>query len=115
MKQTSSVSRRVLAQLLVLGIALTVAPPASAADSSQPTAPLATSIAHAARTLALATPDGSARATEQAKPGDELAGSSAFFRQPLGIAILATLAVGSGYALYSLSRDRIRSVARQGQ
>ncbi len=120
MKRRSSVSRRVLALITVVGIAMTLAPrPLFAADASPstaPRAPLAASIQHAARTLALApAPAAPTRAArdEQPKPGDELAGSSAFFTQPLGIAILATLAVGTGYAIYSASHDRIRSEVRK--
>ena len=118
MKRRSSVSRRAVALLIVLGIALTLAPPVSAGEaSSAPTAPIAAAIAHAARTIPLASPPAAARAAkdDQAKPGDELAGSSAFFTRPLGIAVLGILAAGTGYAVYSLSHDRIHSVARQGQ
>ena len=114
MKHGSSVSRRVLALTLVLGVALTLAPrPASAAEASPvpaPAAPLAASIASAARTVTLAPPV--ARATEQAKPGDELAGSTAFFARPIGIAIIGVLVAGTGYAIYSASHDRIHSPNR---
>ena len=41
--------------------------------------------------------------------------STGFFRSPAGIACLAVIAVGTGYALYSSSNDRIHSVVRDGQ
>ncbi len=120
MKRRSSVSRRVLALLVVLGVALTIAPqPLYAADTSQstaPPAPLAASIAHAARTVALDTSAPTKAAAKDEQPGTEdLRGSSAFFKQPLGIAVLGVLAAGVSYAIYSTSHDRIHSEVRQGQ
>jgi hypothetical protein len=38
--------------------------------------------------------------------------SSSFFKTGPGIAALAVLAVGTGYALYSVSHDRVRSSAK---
>jgi hypothetical protein len=119
MKRRPSVSRRVLALLLVLGVAFTLVPRSVAAadGSSSPasTSPIASSVQKAARTVALAAPAGAPRVAQQQeqKPGDELVGSSAFFTRPLGIAVLAILAAGTGYAIYSTSHDRIHSSARQ--
>ena len=121
MKRRPSVSRRVLALLVVLGVALTLVPrPLFAADrcsSPASTRPIAASVAKAARTVALAAPAAAPGVSrqQQQKPGDELVGSSAFFTRPLGIAVLAILAAGTGYAIYSTSHDRIHSEARQGQ
>jgi hypothetical protein len=121
MKRRPSVSRRVLALLLVLGVAFTLLPrPVSAAEGSTspaPASPIAASVLKAARTVALTAPARAPQVAEQQqqKPGDELAGSSAFFTRPLGIAVLAILAAGTGYAVYSTSHDRIHSEARQGQ
>jgi hypothetical protein len=53
-----------------------------------------------------------------AKDTTEQTGSSAdlergsFFKSPAGIAVIVTLAVGVGYALYSSQNDRIRSTGR---
>jgi hypothetical protein len=105
----------------MLAIAVTLVPlPLFAADSAAaaPAQPLKTSIAMHAKREALvttATPAASnarraARAqttNTQQKPG--------FFRSPAGVACLAVIAAGTGYALYSASHDRIHSVARQGQ
>ncbi|HSK10899.1 MAG TPA: hypothetical protein VK911_15060 [Vicinamibacterales bacterium] len=38
--------------------------------------------------------------------------SPSFFRTPVGVAVLAVIAVGSGYAIYSASNDRIKSPGR---
>jgi hypothetical protein len=40
-------------------------------------------------------------------------GSPAFFKTPIGIAVLTTLAVGVGYALYSTQHDRITSAGKK--
>jgi hypothetical protein len=120
MKRKPSVSRRVLALLVVLGVALTLVPQALfAADeytSSAPARPIALSIEKTARTVALASPAAAARADQpRQKPGDELVGSSSFFTRPLGIAVLGILAAGTGYAIYSTTHDRIHSDVRKNQ
>jgi hypothetical protein len=40
-------------------------------------------------------------------------GSPSFFKKPAGIAVLAALAAGAGYALYSTQHDRVTSPAKQ--
>lgn len=40
-------------------------------------------------------------------------GSPSFFKKPAGIAVLATLAAGVGYALYSTQHDRVHSAGKQ--
>ena len=56
---------------------------------------------------------------EQAKPAatpdKAQLGSPSFFKRPAGMIVLAVVAAGTGYALYSVSRDRIHSVIRQNQ
>ena len=39
--------------------------------------------------------------------------SPSFFKRPVGIVVLATLAAGVGYALYSTQNDRINSPAKK--
>jgi hypothetical protein len=39
--------------------------------------------------------------------------SPSFFKKPVGIVVLATLAAGVGYALYSTQNDRIISPAKK--
>jgi hypothetical protein len=103
----------------MLAIAVTLVPlPALAADrtAAAPSAaqPLRTSIVkHAAREVLASAPKRGERA---AQAGAQRAPqSSGFFRSPAGIACLAVLAAGTGYAVYSASHDRIHSVAREGQ
>jgi hypothetical protein len=40
-------------------------------------------------------------------------GSPSFFKKPAGIAVLATLAAGVGYAIYSAKHDRIKSPGKK--
>jgi hypothetical protein len=49
------------------------------------------------------------QAQTPAPAGTEDRDSWAFFKSPIGIAVLATLAVGTGYAIYSAQHDRIHS------
>jgi hypothetical protein len=108
----------------VLAIAVTLVPlPLLAADgtAAATSQPLKTSIAKHAKGDALAA------APKLAAPGHASAPTAArsqssndprsagFFRSPAGVACLAVIAAGTGYALYSASHDRIHSVARQNQ
>lgn len=52
----------------------------------------------------------SVKRAEQDNPSKE---STAFFKSGPGIVALAVMAVGTGYALYSASHDRIHSPAKQ--
>jgi len=103
----------------LLAVAVMLVPlPALAADqvaaTHAPAQPLRTSIAkHASREALAASPK---RAEKSAAQGAQRnAQSGGFFRSPAGIACLAVLGAGTGYALYSASHDRIHSVARDGQ
>jgi hypothetical protein len=56
------------------------------------------------------------RADKQATPGTQGtpgADSPAFFKTGPGIAVLAVMAVGAGFAIYSTQHDRIHSPAKQ--
>jgi hypothetical protein len=104
----------------MLVIAVTLVPlPLFAADpaAAAPTQPLKTSIAmHAKQDVLVTTAKASVSNTKgaaRAQKNDPHQPS--FFRSPAGIACLAVLAAGTGYALYSASHDRIHSVARQNQ
>jgi len=50
--------------------------------------------------------------TQAPSPGESELASGSFFKKPVGIAVLAALGAGVGYALYSTSNDRIRSTGR---
>jgi hypothetical protein len=103
----------------MLAIAVTAVPlPVLAADrvASLPAQPLKTSIAqHAAREVLAAASKSQARSARQSAPQRGTQQSGGFFRSPAGIACVAVLAAGTGYALYSASHDRIHSVARESQ
>lgn len=102
----------------MLAIALTAVPlPLLAAErvAPLPAQPLKTSITkHAAREVLAAAPKSETRSAKQSAP-QRTPQSGGFFRSPAGIACLAVLGAGTGYALYSASHDRIHSVARESQ
>jgi hypothetical protein len=121
-----SPSRASFRRAAILALAVTLVPlPLAAAEKAAPAQapaqPLRTSIAkHAAREALVtstrrtpqnAAPQNSARPRAQSNNPQ----STGFFRSPAGIACLAVIAVGTGYALYSASNDRIHSVVRDGQ
>lgn len=104
----------------MLAIAVTLVPlPLLAADTAAaaPKQPLKTSIAtHAKRDVLVSkTRQSGATATRSSQTASNDPHTGGFFRSPAGIACLAVLAAGTGYALYSASHDRIHSVVRQGQ
>ena len=103
----------------MLAIAVTLVPlPLLAADTAAAAKaqPLKTSIAtHAKREVLASAPKHSGSTAARAQAASNDPHSSGFFRSPAGIACLAVIAAGTGYALYSASHDRIHSVARQGQ
>ncbi|HEY2435363.1 MAG TPA: hypothetical protein VGI12_22025 [Vicinamibacterales bacterium] len=107
----------------MLAIAVTLVPlPLLAADhaTAAPAQPLKASIAtHAKRDVLATTPTQTtaARSAKDQAPAQRSGDphSAGFFRSPAGIACLAVIAGGTGYAIYSASHDRIHSVARQGQ
>jgi len=105
-------------------IAVTFLPlPLAAADQgTTPSAaqPLKTSIAkHAAREVLVSSPKRAdatgAAAQTRAQRSNPQSGGKSFFSSPAGIACLAVIGAGTGFALYSASHDRIHSVARDGQ
>jgi hypothetical protein len=53
---------------------------------------------------------------EQAKPPaapvEAQVGSKSFFKTPIGVVVLAVMAAGTGYAIYSSSHDRIAPTGR---
>lgn len=134
----SPLSRRALPRAVVLAVAVALVPlPVSAGALStpqkpaKPPAPVAVTIkppqplraaiekidardfksAVASRSTQRRSTGGSTRASAQATaPGTE---SPAFFKSGAGIAVLAVVAAGVGYALYSSSHDRIHSPGKE--
>ena len=107
---------RVLAVVLALAIPL----PVLAAEGGQQAATpgLKASIPHAVASARLTAPVKARAAKAQSQAPSEARaqlGSKSFFKSPAGMLVLAVVAAGGGYALYSVSHDRIHSVVRQGQ
>lgn len=104
---------------VVLALAVTISPlPLAAADRAPaaPAQPLRTSIAqHAAREVLVGSPKTAQRSAPKTRAQQSTAQSSGFFKSPAGVACLAVIAAGTGFALYSASHDRIHSVARDAQ
>jgi hypothetical protein len=107
----------------MLAMALTLVPlPLLAADgaTTTPPQPLKSSIAAHAKHEVLVSSPTAKRTTSTAVQTSTRKQTNdprqpGFFRSPAGIACIAVLAVGTSYALYSASHDRIHSVARQNQ
>ena len=103
----------------MLAIAVTLVPlPLLAADTAAAAKaqPLKTSIAtHAKREALAPTPKQSGTPAARPQTASSNPHSAGFFRSPAGVACLAVIAAGTGFAIYSASHDRIHSVARQGQ
>ena len=105
----------------ILAIALTLVPlPLLAADRAPaPKAqPLKAAIAtHAAHDVLASTPKRAERKATEARAQQTASTpqSGGFFRSPAGIACLAVIGAGTGYAVYSAHHDRIHSLVRQNQ
>ncbi len=91
------------------------------AGDPQPTTPapgnrgIAVSAARAAKAMAPAmkATETAAKAQAPSPASTTNRGTWAFFKSPVGVAILATLGAGVGYSLYSMSHDRIHSPGKQ--
>ena len=118
MSRLQAPAMRVFALTSVLAVSGTL-PSAVLASERAPTAP-APSIRATASNIAVVeshrldrnAPPLKAREQQSGQTADPKLESGSFFRRPIGIAVLATLGIGAGYALYSASNDRIRSSGR---
>ena len=108
MNRTVHTWRCAVIPLLVALVATTAPLPCAAQGATQPTARpgLKASIATAATTLAFAKPAPRAEAARQANGEAKSPASKTFFKTPAGIAVLAIVAAGVGYAVYSAHHDR---------
>ncbi|MCX6544351.1 MAG: hypothetical protein NTV05_08035 [Acidobacteria bacterium] len=99
---------------LIVALILTATPlPSFAGDPPAP-APARPTFAAMVEHAAAATPLTPARAQAPgAKSGKADLGSPSFFKKPVGIAVLLTLAAGVGYAVYSTQHDRIHSAGKK--
>lgn len=108
MRMSSMAWARCVAAFVALAIALTLGVPCSAAEAKPGTTPdtparRSLSEAAAARVAATAPP---ARFTQDASAAPAGGEPRPFFRTPTGVAAIVLMAVGSGYALYSVSNDQ---------
>lgn len=99
----------------VLALALVIAAiplPAFAGETSQaaPKPGIRASIEKAVAAQTVAPSTGPA-VRAQSGTGADL-GSPSFFKTPVGIAVVAVLAAGAGYAIYSAKHDRVSSPGR---
>lgn len=94
---------------LLVALVVTAAPlPCAAEGAGQPTAGpgLKASVDTAASTLASAKAAPGTEAARQAGGEAKSPASKAFFKTPVGIVVLAIVAGGVGYAVYSAHHDR---------
>jgi hypothetical protein len=52
------------------------------------------------------------QAKPSAAPAEAQVGSKSFFKTPIGVVVLAVMAAGTGYAIYSANHDRIPPTGR---
>jgi hypothetical protein len=134
-----SESRRHSRQVLALAVIIALVPlPVLAGEGTQPTPTRQTLRATAAKVVARevaksagdgmeaarsgiparasaayagrGTPLAAVRAEQEGTPG---ARSGSFFTTPAGVAVMAVLGLGVGYALYSAKHDRVHSAGKQ--
>jgi hypothetical protein len=115
-KGMPSVWRSTRARVVALGVVIALAPlPVAAAETSRSARPAIDFNAAVVKIVAtgrLAPTSASRVQTPNSPAGDASLESSSFFRTPLGIAVIAIVGAGTGYALYSAKHDRIHSTTR---
>ena len=104
-------SWRVAVRVFALALVLAAIPLPGLAEETNKPAPtpgLKASIARAAVSGGVT--------LEQAKPSaapvETQVGSKSFFKKPIGMVVLAVMAAGTGYAVYSANHDRIAPTGR---
>jgi hypothetical protein len=102
-----------ISRALVVALILAATPlPTIAGEPPAPTAPRP-SLNALVQQAAAVTPIAPARAQTVVGSGKTDFGSPSFFKKPAGILVLATIAAGVGYALYSTQNDRVSSPGRK--
>jgi hypothetical protein len=107
------------ALVLVVALLVTSLPALGGEPQSPAPAPgkggITASAERAAKAMAPAMKANPSAARAQGQPPASTAnrGTWAFFKSPVGAAILATFGVGVGYALYSTQHDRVKSPGKQ--
>jgi hypothetical protein len=98
-----------ISRVLVVALMLAATPlPTLAGEPPAPTPPRP-SLNALVQQAAAVTPIAPARTQTATSAGKTDFGSPSFFKKPAGIAVLATLAAGVGYAIYSTQHDRVHS------
>ena len=104
---------RWISRALVVALMLAATPlPSLAGEPPAPPPPLP-SLNALVKQAAAVTPITPVRAQATTSVDKSGFSSPSFFKKPVGIVILATLAAGVGYALYSTQNDRITSPAKK--
>ena len=113
MSETRLGWRRARARVLAAGLTIALATvPLAAAEADRPApspATLKAAIDKAAATERLSSSSSSRAQTAQPAGAPE---SRGFFKTPLGMAVIAIVGAGTGYAVYSAQHDRIHSAQR---
>ncbi|HUR20484.1 MAG TPA: hypothetical protein VMZ90_06725 [Vicinamibacterales bacterium] len=107
--------RRLVGVGLMVAFLATAFAPAMAAQQAQPTDSNAFSNKAIAKVVASTKPSpetASLGKDDAAKTPAQAGRSGSFFKTREGVAVLVVLAAGTGYALRSLSKDRIRGAVR---
>ena len=102
-----------ISRVLVAALILTATPLPTLAGEPPPPAPPKPSLDTLVKQAAAVTPIAPARTQTAATAGKSEFGSPSFFKKPAGIAVLAALAAGVGYALYSTQNDRVSSPGKK--
>jgi hypothetical protein len=98
--------------LALIGAALPL-PCAAEGVGPSPVAPgLKASIGSVTRAIALDRPMSAKKLSAQAPGESRTTGSKSFFKTPAGMVVLAVMAAGTGYAIYSAKHDRIAPIGR---
>jgi hypothetical protein len=108
--------RRLAGLGVITALLATAFAPAMAASQGSPTAPPSFSARSIAKVIATTTPDsvrlnrtaGDDARTTQAQATK----SGSFFKTRTGLLVIAVMAAGTGYAVYSAKQDRIRGSIR---
>ena len=100
--------RRLVGAGVITAFLATAFVPAMAASQAQP----ADSKSNAFSNKSIAKVVANTKPAEAPKTPAQAGRSSSFFKTPTGVVVLVVMAAGTGYALRSVSKDRINSPAR---
>ena len=103
--------RRLVGVGVIVAFLTTAFVPAMAAQPAQPTDSKANAFSEKAIAKVVANTK-PAETTNAPKTPAQSGRSGSFFKTPTGVAVLIVMAVGTGYAIRSTSKDRIHGSAR---